>query len=311
MLTTSAPSPHMSAIPHGTLTTSAASPHKSAIPHGTLVAGTALSQQAGHTVTGQTLTGPHTSNNLQSQGGVVTAQQNLPEPPEVQAWRDAGRPNCNICGKSHAPPHSEAKAAERHTIKQAKAQNTAQNEPPNKKRSTASTTFPRLVNRRQNAPPPVSSGPHGNRTWPSLPVPPANTAALPAPAAARVAPPSQAGTQPPYHPRPNAPYATASGTNALPDQWAAQLPQLFQTLAPNDRLMFMAHLHQGTVGQLIQPPAAISAGQSHNTTDAAAPGRGSQTSARPSTTSGQSNNANVPEGSRPSGGVKGKQPQKK
>jgi hypothetical protein len=76
--------------PERMLTTSAASPHMSAIPQGTLVAGTAEPQQAGHTFSGQIPMGPHLPNNLQSHGATVTAQQTTPE--QLQAWRAAGRP---------------------------------------------------------------------------------------------------------------------------------------------------------------------------------------------------------------------------
>jgi hypothetical protein len=288
--------------PKRTLNTSSASPHKSATPSGTLVAGTAQPQQAGHTHSGQIPTGSQSSNTLQSQGGVATAQETTPE--QLQAWRAAGRPTCK-CGKGHPPPCSPEKVAEslaRDAERKLIAEQNAARHAPKK----------RLVNRSQIVPPPVWGGSPGAAAWPALQAP--STALATRPAA-----PAQVVTQLPYYPQPAGQVATQLPSYHQPgaplgnrDQFMAMLPSLFATLPLHYRMGYFAAIHDGTVDQFLDQfrsgPMSSNATKQHSTINAAAPGNGNQAPAPLSTTDTQSVNAHIPEGSRPSGDVKGKQP---
>lgn len=61
---------------------------------------TAKAQSEGQTHLGQT----RAPDRAQGQDLVAATEQSQPEPARVQAWRAAGYPNCNTCGKRHPPP---------------------------------------------------------------------------------------------------------------------------------------------------------------------------------------------------------------
>jgi hypothetical protein len=316
--------------PERTLNTSAASPHKSALPQGTLVASTAQPQQAGHTYSRQISMGPHLPNNLKSQGAVVTAQGTTPE--QLQAWRTAGRPKCIKCEKCHPPPcsakkvaESLARAAEKRLIAE---QNAARHAP-------AQQRLP--IHRAQIIPPPVWGSPPGTNAWPALQAPSAALATIPAARAqvstqlpyypqpaSQVADQSlyypqagaQVASQLPYHHQPGAPLRAWTSTGSNRDQFIAMLPSLFATPPPDYTMRYFAALYDGTedhfldqlLDQFQSGPMSSNATQQHSTINAAAPGNGNQATAPLSTTDTRSVNARIPEGSRPSGGVKGKRP---
>ncbi|KAM0718168.1 hypothetical protein Q7P37_006500 [Cladosporium fusiforme] len=131
--------------------------------------GTAMKQSEEQTRKGQS----HSSHQAQSQGDHATARAKTLSPAEMQAWKAAGCPNCESCGKRHPPPCDTEIAAESQRRAQKKIQRKEQNRQHAAQEQAhrdlhRRTGGLRLVNRAALSQTRVSDTPQRLEQWPPL-----------------------------------------------------------------------------------------------------------------------------------------------